>query len=56
MWHIPISATERTLLYVAETFEQFAILLIFFDAPDNQDSFDWWEAIATDIEKITNMR
>jgi hypothetical protein len=52
MWHIPINASERSLLYADETFEQFENLLNFFNSLENEDNFDWWETFANDIEKV----
>lgn len=48
MWHIPINATERTLLYAAETFEQFEGLLQLFERLDDGENDDWWEKNAND--------
>ena len=49
MWHIPINATERTLLYAAETFEQVESLLQFFERLDNGGNDAWWELLANDV-------
>ena len=49
MWHIPINATEHSLLYATETFEQFEGLLQFFEKLDNEENDAWWEKLANDI-------
>lgn len=49
MWHIPINATERSLLHAAETFGQFEDLLQFFERLDNEEDEVLWEKIANDI-------
>lgn len=49
MWHIPINATERTLLYAAETLEQFETLLQFFERLGNGENDTWWEKLANDV-------
>lgn len=54
MWHIPINATERTLLYAAETFEQFESLLQFFNNLDNEENGAWWEELANDVAASGN--
>ncbi|MDR0652631.1 MAG: hypothetical protein LBG12_04920 [Synergistaceae bacterium] len=47
MWHIPLRASERTLLKVAETFGQFESLLRFFSKLDCEDNDAWWETAAS---------
>lgn len=54
MWHIPNNAIEHTLLYAAETFEQFEALLQFFNRLDNEENFDWWERLANDVATSDN--
>ena len=54
MRHIPISVTERSLLYAAETFEQFERLLQFFEKLDDEENFDWWEKLANDVVASDN--
>lgn len=49
MWHIPINATEHSLLYATETFDQFEGLLQFFEKLDNEENDAWWEMLANDI-------
>lgn len=51
MWHITINAGERSLLYAAETFEQFEALLRLFEKLDNEENEAWWEKLANDIER-----
>ncbi len=54
MRHISISVTERSLLYAAETFEQFEGLLQFFEKLDDEENFDWWEKLANDVVASDN--
>ena len=49
MWHIPINAAERSLLYAAETFEQFEGLLQFFAKLDNEEIDTWWDNLANEL-------
>ncbi len=49
MWHIPINAGERSLLYATETFEQFEGLLQLFENPDNEENDDWWDKLANEL-------
>lgn len=49
MWHIPINAGERSLLYAAETFDQFETLLRFFERLDNEENDTWWDKLANDL-------
>ncbi|ACV61883.1 hypothetical protein Dtox_0996 [Desulfofarcimen acetoxidans DSM 771] len=41
MWHITINAGERSLLYAAETFEQFEALLRLFEKLGNEENEAW---------------
>jgi hypothetical protein len=54
MWHVPINATERSLLYASETFEQFEQLLQFFERLDNEGSAALWAKIAGDLAALNN--
>ena len=49
MWHIPINATERSLLYAADTFEEFVSLLQFFNKLDTEENGAWWEELTNDV-------
>lgn len=40
--HIAINAAERSLLYAAETLEQFGSLLQCFDNLDKEENDAWW--------------
>jgi hypothetical protein len=49
MWHIPLNTGERSLLYAAETFEQFETLLRFFERLDNEENDAWWDKLASEL-------
>jgi len=50
MWHMPINAPMRSLLYAAETFEQFENLLQFFYKLNDESVNDaWWEKMVKDL-------
>jgi hypothetical protein len=53
MWHIPLNASAgvRSLLYAAETVEQFEELLRFFEKLDNEENAAWWEQLARDVKR-----
>lgn len=49
MWHIPIKAGERSLLYAAETVEQFEGLRQLFERLDNDENDAWWDKLANEL-------
>ncbi len=49
MWHIPINADGRSLLYAAETFKQFEGLLQLFEKLDNEENDTWWDKLANEL-------
>lgn len=50
MWHFPINVGERSLLYAAETFEQFEGLLRLFEGLDNEENDAWWDKLASELD------
>lgn len=50
MWHIPINAGECSLLYAAESFDQFEGLLQLFEKLYNEENDDWWDKLANELE------
>jgi|GEM_PF-2240272 len=49
MWYITKNADERTLLYAAETFEQFEWLLQLFEQLENEENDTWWDKLANEL-------
>lgn len=49
MWHIPINSGKRSLLYAAETFEQFEGLLQLFEKLDNEENDVWWDMLTSEL-------
>lgn len=43
------NAEEYSLLYAAETFEQFEGLLQFFEKLDNEENDTWWDKLANEL-------
>ena len=45
----PKNVGERTLLYVAETFEQLEGLIQLFERMDNEENDIWWDKLANEL-------
>jgi len=54
MWHIPINAYGRSLLYAAETFEHFEGLLRLFERLDYEEYDAWWDKLARGLDLLDN--
>lgn len=49
MWHIPLRAVNRTVLYAVETFEQFEGLLQLSENLDNDENDERWDLLAREL-------